>query len=101
MNAKEQLVKEIEQADDSQVEYLLNLFLSMKKSAAVQSESEVQPISTDNNDVESANTDRNSRPIWELFIEAAESLPPEALEGLPVDGAAQHDHYLYGSPKRY
>ncbi|OCR02401.1 hypothetical protein BCD67_22280 [Oscillatoriales cyanobacterium USR001] len=82
MNAKEQLVKEIEQADDSQVEYLLNLFLSMKKSAAVQSESEVQPISTDDN-VEQANTDRNSRPIWELFIEAANSLPPEALEGLP------------------
>jgi hypothetical protein len=99
MNAKEQLVKEIEQADDSQVEYLLNLFLSMKKSAAVQSELEIQPISTDNN-VEPANTDRNSRPIWELFIEAAESLPPEALESLPVDGAAQHDHYLYGSPKR-
>ena len=99
MNAKEQLVKEIEQADDSQVEYLLNLFLSMKKSAVVQSESEVQPISTDDN-VEPVNTDRNSRPIWELFIEAAESLPPEALEGLPVDGAAQHDHYLYGSPKR-
>jgi len=49
MNAKEQLVKEIEQADDSQVEYLLNLFLSMKKSAAIQSESEVQPISTDDN----------------------------------------------------
>jgi len=99
MNAKEQLVKEIEQADDSQVEYLLNLFLSMKKSAVVQAELEIQPISTDDN-VESANTDRNSRPIWELFIEAAESLPPEALEGLPVDGAAQHDHYLYGSPKR-
>lgn len=100
MNAKEQLVKEIEQADDSQVEYLLNLFLSMKKSAAIQSESEIQPISTDDN-VESANTDRNSRPIWELFNEFTESLPPEAFEGLPVDGAAQHDHYLYGSPKRY
>jgi len=99
MNAKEQLVKEIEQADDSQVEYLLNLFLSMKKSAVVQAELEIQPISTDDN-VEQVNTDRNSRPIWELFIEAAESLPPEALEGLPVDGAAQHDHYLYGSPKR-
>jgi hypothetical protein len=21
------------------------------------------------------------------------------LEGLPADGASQHDHYIYGSPK--
>lgn len=100
MNAKEQLVKEIEQADDSQVEYLLNLFLAMKKSATAQSTSEIQPISTSDNDVEQANTDRNSRPIWELFNEFTESLPPEAFKDLPADGAAQHDHYLYGSPKR-
>ena len=26
--------------------------------------------------------------------------PPEELDKLPVDGASQHDHYLYGTPKR-
>jgi antitoxin component of MazEF toxin-antitoxin module len=26
--------------------------------------------------------------------------PPEELDRLPVDGASQHDHYLYGTPKR-
>jgi antitoxin component of MazEF toxin-antitoxin module len=26
--------------------------------------------------------------------------PPEELDKLPIDGASQHDHYLYGTPKR-
>jgi uncharacterized protein (UPF0218 family) len=27
-------------------------------------------------------------------------IPEEDLARLPVDGAAQHDHYIYGTPKR-
>jgi predicted DNA-binding antitoxin AbrB/MazE fold protein len=27
------------------------------------------------------------------------ALPQETLEQLPADGASQHDHYLYGTPK--
>jgi antitoxin component of MazEF toxin-antitoxin module len=26
--------------------------------------------------------------------------PPEELDKMPIDGASQHDHYLYGTPKR-
>jgi hypothetical protein len=40
------------------------------------------------------------KPIWEQFIEAFQDVPDEELEPLPVDGAAQHDHYIYGLPKR-
>ena len=40
------------------------------------------------------------KPIWEQFIEAFQDAPDEELERLPVDGAAQHDHYIYGLPKR-
>lgn len=32
------------------------------------------------------------------LAEWAESLPPDSDS--PRDGAAQHDHYLYGTPKR-
>jgi hypothetical protein len=39
-------------------------------------------------------------PIWESFTNFAHSLPPEVLDRLPTDGAANHDHYLYGSPKQ-
>jgi hypothetical protein len=27
-------------------------------------------------------------------------LPPDVLAQLPKDGASQHDHYIYGLPKR-
>lgn len=39
-------------------------------------------------------------PIWESFANFAQSLPPEVINRLPTDGAANHDHYLYGSPKQ-
>ncbi len=42
----------------------------------------------------------DDRPIWERIADLAASLPEEAIAGLPVDGASQHDHYLYGAPKR-
>lgn len=28
------------------------------------------------------------------------ALPPESLALLPADGASQHAHYIYGTPKR-
>jgi hypothetical protein len=39
-------------------------------------------------------------PIWEALIEASLDIPDEELDRLPTDGAAQHDHYIYGTPKR-
>lgn len=40
------------------------------------------------------------KPIWEWFIEASLAIPDEELDRLPPDGATQHDHYIYGTPKR-
>lgn len=42
----------------------------------------------------------DDRPVWERIASVAEALPEDALAGLPEDGAAQLDHYLYGSQKR-
>ncbi len=39
-------------------------------------------------------------PLAERIVARARALPPDALDGLPDDLAAQHDHYLYGTPKR-
>jgi hypothetical protein len=39
-------------------------------------------------------------PIWEAFIAASLEIPEEELDLLPTDGATQHDHYIYGTPKR-
>ena len=41
-----------------------------------------------------------TRPIWEIITELSAQVPMEEWEKLPSDGAEQHDHYLYGSPKR-
>jgi hypothetical protein len=30
----------------------------------------------------------------------AKEIPTDELEALPRDGAKNHDHYLYGSPKK-
>jgi hypothetical protein len=40
------------------------------------------------------------KPIWQQFAEAFKDVPEEELARLPADGAAQHDHYIYGLPKR-
>ena len=45
-------------------------------------------------------TPKEHRPIWEVITERMNTLPPEVFDRLPKDGASEHDHYLYGSPKR-
>ena len=40
------------------------------------------------------------KPIWEIFKETVDALPAEVVAQLPEDAAEQHDHYLYGTPKR-
>ncbi len=39
-------------------------------------------------------------PIWEVIDEIMRGVPEEVLRHGPTDGAEQHDHYLYGAPKR-
>lgn len=38
--------------------------------------------------------------LAERIAARAGALPPEIVAQLPADGAAQHDHYVYGTPKR-
>jgi predicted DNA-binding antitoxin AbrB/MazE fold protein len=39
-------------------------------------------------------------PLAEQLIAIANALPEELVAGWPKDGASQHDHYIYGAPKR-
>ena len=48
-----------------------------------------------------AEKDEEHRPIWEVFQELTKDIPKEAWDKLPEDGALEHDHYIYGTPKRY
>jgi antitoxin component of MazEF toxin-antitoxin module len=44
--------------------------------------------------------ERPRQPIWERIIALTADASPEELAKPPIDGASQHDHYLYGAPKR-
>jgi len=36
----------------------------------------------------------------EIVLSCMRNVPPEAMTTMPEDGASQHDHYIYGWPKR-
>jgi hypothetical protein len=38
--------------------------------------------------------------IWQKIRARSEKIPDEVWEEMPGDGSEQHDHYLYGVPKR-
>jgi hypothetical protein len=42
-----------------------------------------------------------SRPIWDVMLDNMRDVSPEEFAALPKDGASEHDHYLYGHPKRH
>ena len=47
--------------------------------------------------VEAIEPPQKPKTALQKLLEVAEKYP---VEGLPPDAAAQHDHYLYGTPKR-
>ena len=40
------------------------------------------------------------KPIWETIDEIVKDVPEEEFDKFPRDGAHQHDHYIYGTPKK-
>jgi len=38
--------------------------------------------------------------VLDIFRDARKNIPQDAWEALPTDLATQHDHYIYGTPKR-
>ena len=45
-------------------------------------------------------TEPKTKTIWEEIDEIVSEVPPEAWDEVPPDGSLNHDHYLYGSPKK-
>jgi hypothetical protein len=36
----------------------------------------------------------------DIVLSHMRKVPPEIMATMPTDGASQHDHYIYGLPKR-
>lgn len=79
MTLKERILQELEQSPDILLEEFLDfiLFTKQRRHETAKQES-----------------------IWEVAAQLTQDIPTTVLDSLPVDGAAQHDHYLYGTPKR-
>jgi plasmid stability protein len=45
-------------------------------------------------------TEHPLRTAADIVLECMRQVPPELMRILPTDGANQHDHYLYGWPKK-
>jgi hypothetical protein len=40
------------------------------------------------------------RTAADIVLRHMRNVPPEIMATMPADGASQHDHYIYGWPKR-
>jgi hypothetical protein len=74
------------ETDDS-IESLMQT-LKMLVSTHLDIETEHQPLAT------------TGQSLLNLFESITANISVEETQNLPQDGAEQHDHYLYGSPKR-
>ncbi len=63
-----------------------------------------QPLSTTSPTQPSSQNDSKIQTTGDSILNLVENftanLSEEEIQNLPTDGAEQHDHYLYGSPKK-
>jgi hypothetical protein len=82
----------------------LTLQLSDEQATALQAKAAAEGLSLEAWIVKLAEpqppTGRPQRHISEIIRENMSRVPPEVMATMPTDGASQHDHYIYGWPKR-
>jgi hypothetical protein len=44
--------------------------------------------------------DAAPRSLYDIVRNLVEEIPEDVLNRLPTDGSINHDHYLYGAPKK-
>jgi hypothetical protein len=77
MNTKELLLHEIEKSPEPLLQEVLDFLLLTR----------------------SKHNPETRKPIWQIAQDIMADVPPEIIAQLPTDGAEQHDHYIYGTPK--
>jgi len=45
-------------------------------------------------------TEEPLQSIADIVLATMREVPPEIMATMPADGASQHDHYIYGWPKK-
>lgn len=80
MTPRELLIQEIEKGPDALVEEML-IFLRLAKTQTRVNQEPKQSFS-------------------DFIEELVSDIPQQVIDVLPKDGAVEHDHYIYGMPKR-
>lgn len=81
----------------------LTINLPDEQTAALAAKAQAQGVSTEQCAAQlltQALTPEVRRPLAARIREIWANIPQEVLAKLPADGASQHDHYIYGVPKR-
>jgi hypothetical protein len=93
MTTKEQLIAELEGVPEELLQQVLQFVLTSKEQAHT-------PQTASNSTTSNSVNSNSSKTIWEIAEEITRDMTPEEIAQLPTDGAEQHDHYIYGTPKR-
>ena len=98
MTIREDLIKAVEQAPDSLVEEVFNFLLFTKMRYQQKNTESLKPVET--TAVTEAYSSNAGESLLEMIERITADMTPEEIAQLPTDGAEQHDHYIYGVPKR-
>ncbi len=101
MTAKEQLLREIEQAPEELIEAILYILQSVKVQPSFQGSNQDSIQESDSTQVIASpvQADNSLLNLFNEFEQFTQSIPPEELVNLHTDSAEQHDQYLYETPQ--
>ena len=77
-----------------------NLQQTIQEQIRVLSEDEMRQVLNFVNDLQKEEKVLQAKPISAIFEELSKEVSLDEWNELPSDGAENHDHYLYGAPKK-
>ena len=88
----------------------LRIDLPDEKTAALAAKARIQGLSAEQyarqileHELESEVQAAGAQPLRtaaDIVLSCMSDVPPEIMAAMPKDGASEHDHYIYGWPKR-
>ncbi len=78
----------------------VNLQQTIQEKIHVLSEEEMRQVLNFVTSLQKQRKTARAKTLSAIFEELSNELPLEQWRELPADGAENHDHYLYGAPKK-
>ena len=78
----------------------IDLQQTIQEQVRVLSEDEMKRVLDFMRNLRKENKSQKAKLISAIFEDLSNEIPLEEWQELPSDGAENHDHYLYGAPKK-